>query len=203
MCKDLVKAGCMQAKGELIRFPRFLDEALWRHFVRGYFDGDGGLSAEMQRGRTPNYRVNIVSNPMFIDDLNRVFKRIFGRKYYILRYHKHLKTEQIRLGGNSQALRFLHWIYADSKIYLDRKFDLYQKAIIRKSKWQRKIQVFDLKNGDNLGIFNSFKDAADKIGCHPSTLVKVFHGDANSREFRLKDLGRPLASDCTSAKRYI
>ncbi len=140
---------------------------------------------------------------MFVSDLNGVFKEVFGREYYILRYRKHLKTEQIRIEGNSEALRFLHWIYADSKIYLKRKFDLYERAVSRRNEWQRKIEVFDANDDKSLGVFNSFKEAATVIGCHPSTLVKLYHGKAKSRRFRLRDLGRPLASDCTLAKRYI
>ena len=44
MSRHLAKQGCMQAKTFKIKFPYFIDESLYRHFIRGYFDGDGSLS---------------------------------------------------------------------------------------------------------------------------------------------------------------
>jgi len=44
MSEQLALLGCVQAKTFKIKFPEWLDENLWRHFIRGYFDGDGCVS---------------------------------------------------------------------------------------------------------------------------------------------------------------
>jgi DNA invertase Pin-like site-specific DNA recombinase len=41
LCDDLATLGCIQAKAHKTIFPTFLNSELMRHFVRGYFDGDG------------------------------------------------------------------------------------------------------------------------------------------------------------------
>ena len=40
LCDDIQKLGCMPNKSKTIRLPKIPD-SLFRHFLRGYFDGDG------------------------------------------------------------------------------------------------------------------------------------------------------------------
>ena len=42
ICNDLVNLGCVPNKTKVLRFPN-LKKGLIRHFIRGYFDGDGWL----------------------------------------------------------------------------------------------------------------------------------------------------------------
>ena len=42
MCRDLISHGCVQRKTYILKFPD-IDEYLVRHFIRGYFDGDGSV----------------------------------------------------------------------------------------------------------------------------------------------------------------
>lgn len=42
--KHLIDKGCHQRKTFTIKFPYFLNEHLIRHFIRGYFDGDGCIN---------------------------------------------------------------------------------------------------------------------------------------------------------------
>jgi hypothetical protein len=44
MATDLVKHGCYRNKSLTVEFPKWLPNELKSHFVRGYFDGDGGVS---------------------------------------------------------------------------------------------------------------------------------------------------------------
>lgn len=43
--KRLKELGCLQKKSFKIIFPTFLREDLIRHFIRGYFDGDGSFGS--------------------------------------------------------------------------------------------------------------------------------------------------------------
>ena len=44
-CNNLIKQGCFINKSKIIRLPK-LKEDLYRHFIRGFFDGDGCLQLQ-------------------------------------------------------------------------------------------------------------------------------------------------------------
>lgn len=188
MTKDLERHGCMKAKTHLIRFPFHIKKILWRHFIRGYFDGDGGLSAEKNKYvNHTKYRANIVSNPKFIDDLNSIFYKVFGKKYYILKHKRHKYTEQIRIEGNPSIENFLNWLYKDATVYLDRKYNLYQLLLDRVNQWNRPIKVYDKLTKKLIGHYPSIKSAADNIKMDPASLCNQLNGKHESRKFIYKD----------------
>lgn len=43
MSKSLSKLGCVQGKSNILEPPKDIPEKLIRHFIRGYFDGDGSV----------------------------------------------------------------------------------------------------------------------------------------------------------------
>ena len=44
ICQRLTELGCVNAKSLILKFPEWLiDPDLQRHFIRGYYDGDGGI----------------------------------------------------------------------------------------------------------------------------------------------------------------
>ena len=43
MSEILKQKGMMQNKSLVLKFPEWLDEDLYSHFIRGYFDGDGHI----------------------------------------------------------------------------------------------------------------------------------------------------------------
>ena len=46
MCQDLINLGCTPTKSLTLEFPNneIVPKHLLKHFIRGYFDGDGGIS---------------------------------------------------------------------------------------------------------------------------------------------------------------
>ena len=74
MCQDLIGLGCTQNKTHRFKTPN-VPRKLLRHFVRGYFDGDGSIGFNK-----PNtIRIRIVgANKQFIYDLTQIFKDELG-----------------------------------------------------------------------------------------------------------------------------
>lgn len=103
------------------KFPD-IPEDFVRHFVRGYFDGDGcftltdktfdveflGASRDFHEGLK-----NVLSKNGF--DFTVSLKT---NQYNTKMYHIHINRNKDRYG-------FLDWIYQDCNIYLDRKYDKY------------------------------------------------------------------------------
>jgi len=123
MSKTLARLGCMQAKTFKISFPKFIDKSLWKHFIRGYFDGDGSVGKYMSRKST-NCSISIVSNAPFLLQLKSILKSEINVNSQISKTFNGNRSSVRCLysGGNQQVLRFLQWIYEGSEIFLERKF---------------------------------------------------------------------------------
>jgi DNA-binding transcriptional regulator WhiA len=124
MFKDLVLNGCTENKTFTIKFPSNLREDLIRHFVRGFFDGDGSLHVynHSQRKHLKYVGCNFTSaSEEFLTSLRAILyeKNIFS---YITQFKK---CHQLCVRRQSDVLLFLKYIYDDANIYLDRKYNLY------------------------------------------------------------------------------
>lgn len=92
---------------------------LKRHFIRGYFDGDGCISFYKQKNRC---YVGIVSlNSQLITAIQEYVYGIF--KFGSIRMDQQYSRYQIC--GNVSTKKFLDWIYKDSNFYMQRKYDKY------------------------------------------------------------------------------
>lgn len=116
--QDLYKHGCTNNKTFTIRFPN-LNKDLERHFIRGYFDGDGCV---YNRKNTNKLEINIISNYSFISDL----LNIVGCGYI----HKHGRVYTWNLYKKSDVQLFYNYLYDNSNIYLSRKKDIFEKNIL-------------------------------------------------------------------------
>ncbi len=115
LVKDLIELGCVNNKTFKIRIPS-LGDGLMRHFIRGYFDGDGCIYINKGCGFC-----SITSNFEFINDLSQIlgYGRIIkhGKVFNLAFYHK----EKIR--------DFYNLLYNESSIYLDRKRMVFEKHL--------------------------------------------------------------------------
>jgi len=59
MCEMLSKCGCVHKKTFLLEFPDFLEERLYSHFIRGYFDRDGCASIVKESGKNRENRLHV------------------------------------------------------------------------------------------------------------------------------------------------
>ncbi len=113
---DLISHGCVNKKTFLIKMPN-LDESLYRHFIRGYFDGDGTIYKV--KSRKNSFQVSIASNFNFIVDIK--CKLGYGSIYKSGNIHllTFSKIEEVKC--------FRNLIYEDSTIFLDRKKQSFEK----------------------------------------------------------------------------
>ena len=103
------------------KFPS-IPENLMRHFIRGYFDGDGcfsftdrtfdieflGASKDFHEGLA-----NVLSKNNFKFTINSKINKYNTEMYYIY------------INRNEDKCNFLKWIYEDCNIYLERKYKKY------------------------------------------------------------------------------
>lgn len=119
MCDDLVRLGCMANKSLKLEFP-LLPKLLIRHFVRGYFDGDGCIEWRTHQ-KTAQLRVSFVGTRMFLTKL----QEILGTDNKLQPTGKNKIARQLQVCGNIKAVRIADWMYKDSTVFLRRKKELY------------------------------------------------------------------------------
>lgn len=128
--EDLIDKGCIPAKSLILRFPSEdkVPNDLQRHFIRGYFDGDGCISTRL---RVPKNR----SNAIMECEVN-----FLGTKHMLeniasiipienVRIFKFGKIYKFRIQNKKNIIKLMDYLYKDSSIYLKRKFDKYNDNV--------------------------------------------------------------------------
>lgn len=125
---SLVKNGCGQNKHNILKFPTFLNKNLIRHFIRGFFDGDGSIT----KSKT-GAQMNITSNKDFIISLQEYLMEILDlNKTKIFKRYKNKEeslSHTMYYGGKKQLLKFYNYFYKDSSFYLKRKKHKFEKIL--------------------------------------------------------------------------
>ena len=115
--------GCTPKKSLTLKFPNkeiFKSENLIRHFIRGYFDGDGCLSRHLNR-HTVSPIVEVIGTPEFLDFIE-IYSDIHGSRLKDKRWKNNTEYIKYHL---EEGVKFINYIYKDSIVYLDRKYKLY------------------------------------------------------------------------------
>lgn len=121
MSEDFIKHGLVRNKTFVIRIPK-INKNLIRHFIRGYFDGDGCTYVNYKN--VGNHCVSIVSNENFCNDIKNIVDSNLNITSYV-RWKKN-KIFYFAVNGRKQIVTFLDWIYKDCTIKLNRKFEKYK-----------------------------------------------------------------------------
>lgn len=114
--ETLNSLGCVPNKSLILKFP-CIPDSLKRHFIRGYFDGDGSVG--IYNGKVQCSCIGT------IDMLNNILKEF----NWDLKYHHDKRHSQYTYSfqlTSDKAKAFLHYIYDDCTIYLDRKYNIFK-----------------------------------------------------------------------------
>jgi LAGLIDADG-like domain len=126
----LNELGCTPRKSLTLMWPNCLtDPELQRHFIRGYFDGDGTIGSYKRKNRknTMDYRAEIVSTLTFCNSVAEIIRGA-TQINVLLRPNdpkNNLITTKLYIRGNKQVMRFFDWLYQGATIYLERKYSKY------------------------------------------------------------------------------
>lgn len=129
LCKQLISKGCTVRKTETLTFPEFLNDDLVRHFIRGYIDGDGCITFHKHQINHDRlvFALKICGTKELLTDFHR--RLPINKKTDSPVLQKRRKNDvnnySLEYGGNLQALRLLDYLYGDSNIYLNRKYERY------------------------------------------------------------------------------
>lgn len=111
LVKDLNKLGVTYNKTKTMHMPLLKSKELYRHFFRGYFDGDGYIGKQS---------VLTVGSENFYNDFMKYLKREFDFVPW-----SQCKNGTYRINFNRRDFWFIDWLYKNSNLHLNRKFKSY------------------------------------------------------------------------------
>lgn len=127
MSEDLLKLGCIPRKSLILEFPKKtkIPDRLIRHFLRGYFDGDGCVSNYRQTEYT-HYIISIAGSLKFIQCLRSYIYKKFGFKGSANIIKNKNEYAELRYNDYDNILTILDWLYQGCEdLKLNRKYNRY------------------------------------------------------------------------------
>jgi len=112
LVSDLNSYGIIPNKCHTFEYP-LIPYSMDRHFIRGFFDGDGHIGAR---------QFILVSNKNFLKGFLKICQKHLGITFNIS-----VNNGYPRISGGKSLKSFLYWIYEDHTISLSRKHKLFLK----------------------------------------------------------------------------
>lgn len=120
------KFGLVPKKTYKLKFPENIPLHLKRHLIRGYFDGDGFLG--FYNNGLNSYRASLIGTEDFLKEV--LFNCVLESNISILNKNRggDSRIKVFQLTGKN-AYNFTRFLYENSTIYLERKYNIYQFAV--------------------------------------------------------------------------
>lgn len=116
----LVNLGCTENKTFSMKMPKIRID-LYRHFIRGFFDGDGSISNMNKNPKT--LQIHISSGcKEFLNELSEFIQNEIGIELKLRNTHT---CYELYLYNQDRVNTFLDYMYKDTSIFLDRKYNRY------------------------------------------------------------------------------
>lgn len=127
LAEGLIKCGCIEDKTDRLLYPslEILPKELEKHYIRGYFDGNGSI-IKMSNKYT-SWALSICSTEDVLLHIDQyMLDNGISNQLHVLSKRKpeHI-TMNLKIGGRGIVERFCDDIYGDATIYLDRKYQKY------------------------------------------------------------------------------
>lgn len=126
MCDTLIDKGMIPNKSLKLSFPKYLDENLVSHFIRGYFDGDGSMGVGDVSKLSSSLHISITSTREFCIALNHILQQHEIEGKVSDASCKNGVTSVLSIHKKADIKKFLDWIYKDADLCLKRKYDIYK-----------------------------------------------------------------------------
>lgn len=117
---NLEKHGCIMAKSFVKEFPK-MKENLIRHFIRGYFDGNGSVTLS---NNTVTFNF-FTASEKFAYSLKSILEKELETQII---FHKEKNVYRLSKTERPIVKKFCQYIYKYSKIKLERKYNKFKES---------------------------------------------------------------------------
>jgi hypothetical protein len=128
--KDLEKYNIIQNKTKLLKYPE-IDYHMEKHFIRGYFDGDGCIRINHdKRDGSVRGDLRIVSGSIpMLETINQKMNQLFNTNINKLYGPKDKDYKYIGWAGMTDIEKIYYGLYDNSNVYLLRKKEIFDNVI--------------------------------------------------------------------------
>ena len=125
LCNDLINKGVVPRKSLILKPPKNVPNHLVRHWVRGYFDGDGSVYfRKIKRNGSRRKRVSISGT----EEVMRFIQKKLGLGH-IHDSRPRAQVHSFRIGSQTDVEKFADYIYQDATVHLERKKLIFESSL--------------------------------------------------------------------------
>lgn len=132
MCFDLIELEITERKSLMVKMP-CIKEDLIRHYIRGYFDGDGNIKNFVDKNNRHRHNFNIVGGQ---DMLNSINKKL-PCKIDLYKIKRTQSVFSLETTAKEKLIKIYDFLYDDATVFLERKKDIFSNLMSRFAEMQR------------------------------------------------------------------
>ena len=136
MASDLRYIGLYPNKSLTMNKLPDIPKCLYRHFIRGYFDGDGSIFSSSNSSYYRRYGLekkysyftytfSLLGTEPFLKEI----AEIINSRYIKIRNTRTNEIKELRVCAKCEAKKIYDFLYTDSSIYLKRKHDKWLQVL--------------------------------------------------------------------------
>jgi hypothetical protein len=133
MSLSLQNLGCTKKKSQKLNFPtnKQVPEYLIRHFIRGYFDGDGHISVKNISQKSQSCTFNLISTKSFNEKCRQIINKKINIDLNEGQFKKHISSNINYLVYNRRGVlsKLKNFLYNDASFYLQRKYKTFNSLV--------------------------------------------------------------------------
>lgn len=133
LCNSLVELGIGYRKTYCdLSIPKQIPNNLIKHFIRGYFDGDGCITGycPKEKGKNPRFRARFDIDSKTSSLLNEFLIYFSNNNIKLnLNYLKRDNMYRLTTGSRNEIKKIFHLLYDDSNFCLSRKFNKFNHYV--------------------------------------------------------------------------
>lgn len=126
MVESLLRYGIVPNKSNVLDMDLdMIPQHLFRHFLRGYWDGDGHIQ------RHPSAQMSLVGTRMMIEKFIVRLQQVMPNLVYTTycRHPNNPVNVTLCICRKKQCEDLLHYLYDDAQIYMERKYNEFLKFL--------------------------------------------------------------------------
>lgn len=129
VCEDLKSSFyIVPNKTDKLQFPIHLTSEQLRHYIRGYFDGDGSICESFSNKNSLTATLYTTFSSGCKDFADMLFKFLQETLYLRGNNQDYGTKSQIKFNTNDSVV-LLNWMYGECEVYLDRKYAKYLSIV--------------------------------------------------------------------------
>lgn len=175
-CSRLEELGLPERKTCCLHFPDYIPEIYLRDYIRRVFDGDGSIT--INRDGKARGTSDIAGHPCFLKELKSVIENTLPIN--IIFYQINETCAHLKINRQEDIKLFMDWMYKESSLYLERKFQTYQEflslrdySVETKGQKKRRIEIQEKEIINAYLSYISNKEICEKYKISNNTLYRI------------------------------